>query len=243
MIVACDLQKRFGRVTAVSGVSFTASSGCVTGILGPNGAGKTTTLRMLAGLIRPDGGSAAVDGIDLAAAPLRAKARLGVLPDGAGLYVRLTAREHVAYAGRLHGLRGRAMHDAVECAIDQFGLSALADRPVLGFSQGERKLLGLARALVHDPPNVILDEATAGLDVPAARRLRRAMRALAAAGKSVLVSTHVMQEAAAVCDRIVIVAGGRVVADGTPADILRAGGSPDLESAFVRLIGTDEGLC
>jgi sodium transport system ATP-binding protein len=241
MIGARDLHKRFGSVTALDGVTFVAPGGSVTGLLGPNGAGKTTTLRILAGLIRPDRGAVAVDGQDVAAAPWRAKARLGVLPDGAGLYDRLTARDHLEYSGRLHGLRGRALADAVERAMAAFELAALLDRPVRGFSQGERKQLGLARAVIHDPPNLILDEPTAGLDVPAARRLRRAVRALADAGKCVLVSTHIMQEVSAMCDRIIVVARGRVVAEGTPAEVSRGGGG-DLEQAFVRLIGSDEGL-
>ena len=242
MIHVRDLHKRFRRVTALAGVSFSAPGGMVTGLLGPNGAGKTTTLRVLAGLVRPDRGSAVIDDIDLAQVPLRAKARLGILTEGAGLYARLTPRDHLEYAGRLHGLRGRDLANAVGRVIERLDLAALADRQVAGFSQGERKQLALARALVHDPPNVILDEPTAGLDVPAVRRLRLVVRALADAGKCVLISTHVMQEVSAACDRIVIIGRGRVVAEGTPEDVLRAGGSGDLETAFVRLIGTDEGL-
>jgi sodium transport system ATP-binding protein len=242
MIGARDLHKRFGTVTALDGVTFVAAGGSVTGLLGPNGAGKTTTLRILSGVIRPDRGVAAVDDEDVAVAPLRAKARLGVLPDGAGLYGRLTARDHLEYSGRLHGLRGRTLAGAIARAVAAFDLRALADRPVHGFSQGERKQLGLARAVVHDPPNLILDEPTAGLDVPAARRLRRAVRELAEAGTCVLVSTHIMQEVSAMCDRIVVIARGRVIAEGTPEEVIRAGGGGDLEQAFVRLIGSDEGL-
>ncbi len=242
MIEASDLHKRFGAVTAVDGVSFGAEDGEVTGLLGANGAGKTTTLRMLCGLLAPDRGRPTIGGHDAARQPAVARRGLGVVPDTAGLYVRLTAREHLEYAGRLHGLDRGALGPAVERVIERLSMQGIADRRAAGFSQGERRKVALARALVHDPQHVLLDEPTNGLDVVAARAVRREVRALATAGKCVLFSSHVMSEVAELCDRIVILARGRVAAEGTPAEILTRTGCPDLESAFVALVGQEEGL-
>jgi sodium transport system ATP-binding protein len=230
MIAAEGLHKRFGKTVAVDDVSFTARDGCVTALLGPNGAGKTTSLRMLYGLLRPDGGRALVDG------------RLGVLPDVSGLYGRLTAREHLRYAARLQGLSAREAKTRTEELIDQLDMRGIADRRSAGFSQGERRKVALGRALIHDPRNVVLDEPTNGLDVPSTRAMRRSVRELAERGKCVLFSTHILQEVAAVCDRVVILARGRVVAEGTPAELLERTGRANLEDAFVQLIGTEEGL-
>jgi len=242
MIEVAGLGKRFGARLAVEDVTFRASDGQVTGLLGPNGAGKTTSLRVLAGLLRPDRGRVLVDGADVTRQPGAARRALGVLPETAGLYGRLTAREHLEYAARLHGLTGRDLDAAVDRAIDVLGMDGLASRRTAGFSQGERRKVALARALVHDPQNVLLDEPTNGLDVMSIRSVRRQVRRLADAGKCVVLSTHVMQEVAALCDRIVILARGRVVAEGTPAEILAAGRAAGLEDAFVALIGTEEGL-
>ena len=242
MIEVQSLGKSFGLREAVTDLTFRAEDGQVTGLLGPNGAGKTTSLRILAGLLRPDRGRALVDGADVAREPLLARRALGILPETAGLYGRLTAREHLEYAARLHGFAGPALRAAVGGAIAALGLGDLAERRVAGFSQGERRKVALARALVHDPGNVLLDEPTNGLDVMTIRVVRRQVRRLADAGRCVVLSTHVMQEVAALCDRIVIVARGRAVAMGTPAEILAAGGAPGLEDAFVALIGTEEGL-
>jgi sodium transport system ATP-binding protein len=230
MIAVEGLHKRFGKTVAVEDVSFTARDGCVTALLGPNGAGKTTSLRMLYGLLRPDGGRALVDG------------RLGVLPDASGLYGRLTAREHLRYAARLQGLSAREAKARTEELIDQLDMRGIADRRSAGFSQGERRKVALGRALIHDPRNVVLDEPTNGLDVPSTRAMRRSVRELAERGKCVLFSTHILQEVAAVCDRVVILARGRVVAEGTPAELLVRTGRANLEDAFVQLIGTEEGL-
>ncbi len=230
-----DLRKRFGSVEAVRGVSFTADDGCVTGLLGPNGAGKTTTLRMMSGLLRPDAGTVRVDGIDVCEDPMGARARLGILPDARGLYPRLTARENIAYYGRLRGLSGARLARAVDAWIERLDLGAVADRRVAGFSQGERAKVALARALVHDPPNVVLDEPTNGLDVMSTRAVRSLIRELRREGRCVLFSSHVMQEVSALCDTIVVIAGGRVVADGDPASILEAAGRDELEEAFVAL--------
>ncbi|MBN8230813.1 ATP-binding cassette domain-containing protein [Corallococcus macrosporus] len=242
MIEARNLHKRFGSVTAVHDVTFTAEDGVITGLLGPNGAGKTTTLRMLYTLVRPDGGTATVDGVDVAQKPEVARRALGVLPDARGLYPRLTAREHARYFGELHGLSGAALDARVEELVELLDMKDIADRRTEGFSQGERVKVALARALVHGPRNVLLDEPTNGLDVMATRSVRTLLRKLKAQGCCVVFSSHVMQEVAALCDRIVVVARGRVVADGT-ADALRAStGKDSLEEAFVSVIGSEQGL-
>ncbi|MBU8900257.1 ATP-binding cassette domain-containing protein [Corallococcus sp. M34] len=242
MIEAIHLHKRFGTVTAVEDVSFSAADGVITGLLGPNGAGKTTTMRMLYTLVRPDGGTARVDGVDVVRDPEAARRALGVLPDARGLYPRLTAREHARYYGELHGLRGAALDARVAELVELLDMKDIADRRAEGFSQGERVKVALARALVHGPRNVLLDEPTNGLDVMSTRAVRALLRRLKAQGCCVVFSSHVMQEVAALCDRIVVVARGRVVADGT-ADALRAHtGKDSLEEAFVSIIGSEQGL-
>ncbi|MBX3187307.1 MAG: ATP-binding cassette domain-containing protein [Labilithrix sp.] len=242
MIEVVGLKKRFGDVAAVDGVSFTANDGVVTGLLGPNGAGKTTTLRILCTLMRPDEGRATIDGHDVQAASMAARAALGVLPDAHGLYPRLTTREHVRYAGALHGLSGKELERRVERVLGDLDIGDLADRRTEGFSHGETMKVALARALVHDPKNVILDEPTRGLDVMSTRGLRAVVRRLRDEGRCVVFSSHVMQEVAALCDRVVVVARGRVVADGTPAEMCEKTGKSSLEDAFVDLIGSDAGL-
>ena len=242
MITVEGLERRFGEVRAVDGVSFEAADGRVTGLLGPNGAGKTTTLRILYGLLRADAGRVDVDGVDALASLREAQARMGVLPDAHGLYARLTAREHVRYFAELRGLRGIQLDRRTEALIDALGMEAIADRRVEGFSGGERMKVALARAVVHDPPNVLLDEPTTGLDVMSTRAMRGLIQGLRGQGKCVLFSSHVMQEVSILCDEIVIIARGQVVASGSPEQICRAAGEQDLEEAFVRIIGSDEGL-
>ncbi|HST02254.1 MAG TPA: ATP-binding cassette domain-containing protein [Usitatibacter sp.] len=237
MIETLSLAKRFGDVAAVRDVSFTARDGAITGLLGPNGAGKTTTLRMISALVVPTDGSAKVDGIDCAAAPLDARQRLGVLSDARGLYARLTARENIAYYGELRGLGRAAIAQAIARLADLLDLGAILDRRTDGFSQGERMKVAIARALVHDPPNVLLDEPTNGLDVMTTRNLREVIRRLRADGKCVVFSSHVMQEVSALCDTIVIMARGAVVAQGAASELLSASGSATLEDAFVSLTG------
>jgi sodium transport system ATP-binding protein len=242
MIEAQGLLKRFGSVTAVRDVTLRASDGRITGLLGPNGAGKSTTLRMLYTVLEPDAGEAFVDGVSVRADPLEARRRIGVLPHGAGIYPRLTARENIAYFGELHGL-GRAERERrADELIERLDLSACAHRPAKGFSQGERLKTALARALIHRPRNVLLDEPTNGLDVMAVRNLRALLMQLRDAGHCVLFSSHVMQEVAALCDEIVVIASGTVVASGTPAEIRARAGVSDLEEAFVHVIGGNEGL-
>ncbi len=242
MIEARGLHKAFGAVKAVDGVSFTARDGEITGLLGPNGAGKTTALRMLYTLMTPDRGQVLVDGIDAVIDPLGVRRQLGVLPDARGLYKRLTARENIDYFARLHGLSEDLLKNRRDALIAALEMDDIADRRTEGFSQGQRVKTAIARALVHDPRNVILDEPTNGLDVMATRALRQFMLRLKAQGRCVLFSSHIMQEVAALCDRIVVIANGRVVADESP-DALRAQtGEANLEDAFVKIIGTDEGL-
>lgn len=242
MIVSEGLTKRYGAVLAVRGVSFRAEDGQITGLLGPNGAGKTTTLRMLSTLITPDSGRALIDGVDTAARPREVLQRLGVLPDSRGLYPRLTTREHLAYFGALQGLGRDVIERRIEHLTRLLDMSALIDRRVAGFSQGERTKVAIARALIHDPKNVILDEATNGLDVMSTRAMRQVILELKASGACVLFSSHVMQEVSALCDRIVVFARGNVVADGTPDELRARTGQESLENAFVTIIGTDMGL-
>jgi sodium transport system ATP-binding protein len=246
MIDIQDLHKAFGsggkRVVAVDGVTFMARDGEITGLLGPNGAGKTTTLRCLYTLMQPDRGKILVDGIDVATDPLAVRRNLGVLPDARGLYKRLTARENIAYFGQLHGLDDATIRTRSDAAIAALGMADFAERRTEGFSQGQRVKTAIARALIHDPKNVILDEPTNGLDVMATRAMRQFLLHLKSENRCVLFSSHIMQEVAALCDRIVVIAKGKVVADESP-DALRAQtGEANLEDAFVKLIGTDEGL-
>jgi sodium transport system ATP-binding protein len=231
-----DLWKAFGSTQAVAGVSFAAHDGQITGLLGPNGAGKTTTLRMLYTLMRPDRGSVRVDGIDAAAEPMQVRRRLGVLPDARGLYKRLTARENIEYFARLHGMDAAGARARSTELLRSLGMETLAQRRTEGFSQGERVTTALARALVHAPRNVVLDEPANGLDVMATRALRELLRRLRAEGHCVLLSTHIMQEVAALCDRVVIIAHGRVVAEGTPEELRARAGQQSLEEAFMQII-------
>jgi sodium transport system ATP-binding protein len=246
MIEVHDLHKSFlirgVPLHAVNGVSFTAADGAITGLLGPNGAGKTTTLRMLYTLMRPDRGRVLVDGLDAAADPQAVRARLGVLPDARGLYKRLTARENIEYFARLHSLEQHAIATRIEQLSGALDLGEFLERRTEGFSGGQRTRTAIARALVHDPGNVLLDEPTNGLDVMTTRALRGFLRGLRADGRCVLLSSHVMQEVAALCDRIVVIASGRVVAQGTPEELRARTGAANLEDAFVRAIGSDEGL-
>ncbi len=246
MIEVHDLHKTFkaktGPVRAVDGVSFSARDGEITGLLGPNGAGKTTTQRMLYTLMRPERGWVKVDGIDVAKDPEAVRRRLGVLPDARGVYKRLTARENIAYFGRLHGMDEASIARRSEALIEALGMREEANRQTEGFSQGQRTKTAIARALVHDPKNVILDEPTNGLDVMTTRAMREFLHRLRAEGRCVIFSSHIMQEVAALCDRIVVIAKGHVVAQGTPDELRAQTGESNLEDAFVRAIGSEEGL-
>ena len=253
MIVAEHLRKTFPgtgkgkgkgkqRVVAVDDVSFEARDGEITGLLGPNGAGKTTTLRMLYTLMRPESGRVLVDGRDVASDAIAARRALGVLPDARGVYKRLTARENIAYFGELHGMSAQAIAERTRVLAEALQMEDFLDRQTEGFSQGQRTKTAIARALVHDPRNVILDEPTNGLDVMTTRGLRAFLKQLRAEGRCVIFSSHIMQEVAALCDRIVVIAHGRVVAQGTPDELRTHAGEDNLEDAFVKLIGSEEGL-
>jgi sodium transport system ATP-binding protein len=237
MIEVAGLHKAFGEVVAVRDVSFVAADGAITGLLGPNGAGKSTVLRMIYGLLQPDGGSAQVDGLQVAVDPVAARRRLGVLPDARGLYPRLTAREHVRYFGRLHGLAGPDLERRMDAMIERLDMGAIADRRVAGFSQGERVKVALARALVHEPRNVLLDEPTNGLDVMSTRAVRQLVRELRSEGRCVVLSSHVMQEVSALCDTVVVIGHGEVAAHGTAEELIAATGASSLEDAFVIAAG------
>ncbi len=246
MLICDNLSKQFktktGVVKAVDGVSFRAEDGQITGLLGPNGAGKTTTLRMLYTLMRPDTGTVSVDGVDIFKDAEAARRRLGVLPDARGVYKRLTARENIEYFGRLHGMDEALIRERTARLVSALGMEEILDRQAEGFSQGQRTKTAIARALVHDPKNVILDEPTNGLDVMTTRGLRHFLQQLKSEGRCVVFSSHIMQEVAALCDRIVIIAKGRVVAQGTPDELRALTGETNLEEAFVKAIGSEEGL-
>ncbi len=242
MIEVQGLRRRMGEVQAVDDVGFIAPDGEITGLLGPNGAGKTTTLRLLTGLLRPDAGTVHIDGAPLHSDTLAARRRLGVLPDARGLYKRLSARENIEYFGRLHGLRGQALAARVDALLDALDMRDIEHRRSEGFSQGQRVKTAIARALVHDPGNIVLDEPTNGLDIMATRAMREFLKAQRGAGRCVLFSSHIMQEVAALCDRIVVIARGRVIAAGTPQALCEQTGEANLEDAFVSAIGSGEGL-
>jgi len=239
VIAIKGVRKRFGHVEAVRDVTFSAADASVIGLLGHNGAGKTTTLRMLSGLMRPDAGQITVDGTDVVADPVGAQQHMGLLPDSRGLYPRLTPREHIRYFGELHGMSTADIGKRSAELLERLGLEGIADRRVAGFSQGERTKVALARALVHRPRNVILDEPTNGLDVMSTRAMRTLIRGLRQDGCCVVFSSHIMQEVSALCDRIVVIAQGSVVAEGTPDDLRRLTGKSDLEDAFIALSGLD----
>ncbi len=236
MIKVHNIHKSFGDVKAVRGVSFDAPDGKITGLLGPNGAGKSTTLRVLYTVLKPDEGSATIDGHDVVSASLEARRRTGALPHGSGLYPHLTARENIAYFAKLCGLNPTEIDEKVENIIDLLEIHEFADRRTKGFSQGQRTKVSLARALVHDPQNVILDEPSNGLDVMATRSLRELILKLKDSGRCVLFSSHVMQEVAALCDDICIIAHGQVAIDASVDGIREQTGCDDLEEAFVRAI-------
>ena len=246
MIEVKDLHKSFaaktGTVKAVQGVSFSAADGEITGLLGPNGAGKTTTLRMLYTLMSPESGGVTVDGFDSVRDAEAVRRRLGVLPDARGIYKRLTARENIAYFGRLHGMSDADIARRTAELSKALDMDDVLDRQTEGFSQGQRTKTAIARALVHDPKNVILDEPTNGLDVMTTRAMRSFLGRLRSEGRCVLFSSHIMQEVAALCDRIVVIAHGKVMAQGTPDELRAQTGEQNLEDAFVKAIGSEEGL-
>ncbi|MGC1388744.1 MAG: ATP-binding cassette domain-containing protein [Steroidobacteraceae bacterium] len=240
MIEAKALCKRFGAIEAVREVSFVARDGEITGLLGPNGAGKSTTLRMIYGVLAPDDGGVRVDGIDMRGETSRARSHLGVLPHTAGLYGNLTARENIGYFGSLQGMSRPQLRARTAELVASLDMENFIERRARGLSQGQRIKVALARALVHDPANLVLDEPTNGLDVMAIRSLRAMLKHLKSQGRCILFSSHVMQEVAALCDQIVIIGQGRVMAQGTLQSIRERSKTESLEEAFLQVLGPTE---
>lgn len=240
MIEAHDLHKSFGTVQALKGVSFNVQDGQITGLLGPNGAGKTTTLRILYGIIQPDGGTARVDHFDVSKQTLQAQQCIGALPDAHGIYPRLTARENIRYYGELRGLSGDSLETQILSLVDLLDMHDFIDRRTEGFSTGQRLKVAIARSLIHNPHNVLLDEPTNGLDVMSTRSIRDLIRKLRDEGRCVLFSSHIMQEVAALCDHIVVISNGKVVASGTTEQLKEITGKTDLEDAYVAVTGRQE---
>jgi sodium transport system ATP-binding protein len=236
MIEIEHVSKSFGAVQALSGLSLTARDGEITGLIGPNGAGKTTAFRVVYGLLLADYGCARVDGVDVATHRMKAQRHLGVLPDVRGLYPRLSAREHLRYFGQLHGSGGQALEADIDDLIERLGMQDFADRPAKGFSRGQELKVALGRALVHRPKNLILDEPTNGLDVMSSRAVRELIFEMKGKGHCILLSSHIMSEVSLLCDKLVICAEGRVVAEGTPAQMRAETGAEDLEEVFVRIL-------
>ena len=240
--VAKSFASKKGTIEAVKSVSLTARDGQITGLLGPNGAGKTTTMRLLYGLLKPSRGSVRVDGVDIQEDKIGVRRRLGVLPDTRGLYPRLTARENVAYFAELNGLTPSDYEPELERLIDSLDMADFVDRRCEGFSQGQRTKTAIARSVIHRPQNIVLDEPTNGLDVMTTRGLRRFLLNCEAEGRCVVLSTHIMQEVAALCDHVVVIAKGEVMAQGSPESLKEQAQRDSLEDAFVHLIGSEEGL-
>jgi sodium transport system ATP-binding protein len=235
MIQVQALAKTFNHRQVVANLSFDAPGGAITGLLGANGAGKTTTLRMICGALQPESGAVIIDDLPPDTAPLERRRRIGALLDHTGLYARLTVRENLMYFGRLHGLGSPALEDRTEAVISLLGLESIADRRTAGFSQGERMKTALARALLHSPRNLLLDEPTNGLDVPSVRSLRELLRRLRDSGVCIVFSSHVLEEVRALCDKVVIIAAGRRVAEGSPDEICALTETESLEDAFVKV--------
>lgn len=242
MIKVTDLHKKIGQVQALNGLSFEAHNGTITGLLGPNGAGKTTCLRTLFGLLKADSGRAEIDGMNVVTHSTAAKQQLGLFPDPCGLYERLTPREYVHFFAELNGMAGKDAKHATDEVLSLLKMQDIADRRCQGFSQGQRMKTALAQAIVHKPTNIVLDEPTRGLDVMSTRVLRDLLLRLKQQGHCVLFSSHVMQEVAALCDQVLVMAKGRIVAQGSPAELCLRTGKSSLEDAFISLIGTDEGI-
>lgn len=239
MISVSNLVKHFGKVRAVDNVSFHARDGAITGLLGHNGAGKSTSLRVLYGLLKPDSGKISVDDIDVLAQPLLAQAHIGVMTDAHGLYPRLTAREHIEYFARLRNMPRALIHQRIGELLDRLGMESIADRRADGYSQGEKMKVCMARSLVHDPRNIIMDEPTNGLDVMTTRSVRALLQGLKSSNKCVLLSSHIMQEISALCDEVIIIAHGKVVFSGSLDALQQHTGIGNLEDAFVHVTGAE----
>ncbi|NKB97389.1 MAG: ATP-binding cassette domain-containing protein [Pseudomonadales bacterium] len=240
MIEVRNIAKGFGKVQAVKDISLSAQDGRITALLGPNGAGKSTTLRILSTMIAPDSGTAVIDGVDVVADPMSVRKSIGVLPHNSGLYGRLTGIENITYFGKLQGLEPSQLAERVESLTEQLKMGDFADRRTAGFSQGQKIKVALARALVHNPRHVILDEPTNGLDVMATRALREIIDNLKESGKCILFSSHIMQEVDALCDDVVVIGDGEIRFNGTISQLREHAGTENLEDAFVQLAGAGE---
>lgn len=233
MIQIETLTKQFGDHVAVNEVSFCVRPGEVLGLLGPNGAGKTTTIRMLTGFLRPDGGTVKIFDYDIQRQPEQAKALLGYLPESAPAYGEMTARGLLDFIAQVRGLRGSDKRRRISQVVETLALESVLDRPIERLSKGFKRRVGLAQAILHQPPALVLDEPTDGLDPIQRQQVRKLTRTLAQTSL-ILLSTHLLEEIEAVCDRVVILAAGRIVADATPMDLTAQG---SLEEAFFRLVG------
>ncbi|MFC0251404.1 ABC transporter ATP-binding protein [Massilia consociata] len=242
MIEVHDVRKSFGAVKALGGVSFTARDGQITALLGPNGAGKTTLLRTLVGLLKRDHGTISIDGVDPEKDPMAVRRSIGFLTDQFGLYERLSTREYLTYFGELNGMERGALNKRIDEVSGLLGMEDILARRSKGFSQGQRIKVALARTLLHRPRHLLLDEPSRGLDVMSTRALRTALGALRADGCCVIMATHVMQEVTALCEDVIVIAGGHTVAQGSPDELCRRTGIANLEDAFVSLVGTEEGI-
>lgn len=234
LIEIMGLTKRFAGFTAVDQVSFSVNRGEVLGFLGPNGAGKSTTMRMLAGFITPTAGHARICGHDTATDGVRARRRLGYLPEGAPTYPDMAVADFLSFSGRIHGFRGGELSDRVAQAIGQTSLGEVRRQPIETLSKGFRRRVGLAQALLHDPDVLVLDEPTDGLDPNQKHEIRTLIQRMAP-HKAIVISTHILEEVDAVCSRAIVIAAGRVVADETPADLARRHPSGRLDDVFRRL--------
>lgn len=233
--------KKTGVVQALKNISLTLRDGEITGLLGVNGAGKSTLLRLIYGLQTPTTGNIFIDNIDVQKNPDAARQRLGVLPDDTGLYKRLTARENIHYFGELQGLAAADLTESSQELIDLLKMENIAERRAEGFSLGERMKTALARAIVHRPQHILLDEPTNGLDVITTRAVRNMLLTLRDQGRCILFSSHLMHEVGGLCDRVLIIAGGEIVADSSVAGILELSGTTTLEDAFIKLSQLAEG--
>ncbi|MGV6851857.1 MAG: ABC transporter ATP-binding protein [bacterium] len=240
MIIVDKISKKFGNVVAIENASFSVNDGEITALLGPNGAGKTTALRCIYGLAKPDDGQVTINNIDMAKNPQAGLSHIGVLPDAKGIYNRLTAIENIAFFGRLHGMTEQQINERISWLIDILGMHEFAQRRCEGFSLGQRVKVAISRALIHNPAHLLLDEPTSGLDVSSVRALRRLLLTLREQGHSILFSSHVMQEVEMLCDRIVIIAKGHIIADGSVEKICSTANTNNLEDAFIKLTGEEE---
>ena len=240
-MVAEGLVKRFGAIAAVDGVSLTVAAGEVVGLLGPNGAGKTTTLRMLAGILTPDAGGVSVSGLDLHDRPLDAKKRLGFLSGDTQLYQRLTPREVLRYFGRLYGMSDALIDGRTSRLVEELEMGEFADRPCGTLSSGQKQRANIARAFLHDPELLILDEPTVALDIISGQFIVESIRRQREAGRAVLFSTHIMSEAEYLCDRILLLHRGRIIDEGALDDLLARSGCSNLTDAFLLRVGRGAG--